>query len=100
MLLDKTTVYLNNKFFGGTVVLATDGPPKSSYVDVRVTVIPTEREPMNGAMVWDFTVGRDDHEDHDDLLAAIERWDYDTEGCSVVEDIIDQAEQNENKEEK
>lgn len=86
-----TTVFKNDPYFGGDVVLTTEVNPNHTYAEVRVIDIPTNlaEHPSGGAMQWDLQVKKELCENHEELLEELKKVEYQTEGSSVMLDIID-----------
>lgn len=91
MLSNQTTVFKNDRHFGGDVVLTTEVgyPETATYASVTVIVIPNDLDCYGGgAMVWDLTVNRKLCDTHTELLEELKKEEYIGFGSSIVEDII------------
>ena len=89
MLGNQTTVFKNDRHFGGDVVLETTVRNNSDYMDVQVIVIPYDLDPMGGAMVWELDDTRYVAETHEELLEVLKGEEYQLRGGSVVVDILE-----------
>lgn len=89
-ITEVTTVFKDDPYYGGDIVLTTEVNSRYSLADVRMVLIPTDlaNNPMGGAMVLDLEVEKELCENHEELLELLKTEKYHGRGSSVVVDII------------
>lgn len=88
-MIGTTTVFMNDKHFGGDVVLETT-VAAPTWVGVRMTVIPNEQafDIWGGALVWNVELVRGKLETNEDVLKELKKDDYVLDGSSEIVDMI------------
>lgn len=92
-MIGTTTIFKNDEFFGGDVVLRTENF-NSGYIGVEVTVIPHDvaAQPSGGGMLWELSIPLGDMSDNSEVLAEIKKDEYNTYGASETLDVIEAPE--------
>lgn len=86
MYIGSTTVFKNDKFFLGDVVITTEDF-ENGYIGVTVVTIP---ENIRAGMVWVLHIAKGDLSDNEQVLEEIKKDEYECYGASETIEIIEE----------
>ena len=88
-MIGTTTVFKNDAYFGGDVVLTTEDF-NSGFVGVTVVVIPNSPQPSDGGFHWDLSIAKGDLTDNKQVLEEVKKERYWGQGYSETIEIIEE----------